>query len=929
MDNSVSRRNFLKTFVIGGVSVYVAAPFSPAFATLFEDNILTPPIWNPTTDRIKYRTDALAKVTGEKVFSFDVRAKDMPHWPQQQAHAMLLRVTKADKIYQGFDLKRLENGLMPDRIVTAEDLERDNITFPAFFGDDMLLPVGKTPQYLGQAVALFIFNDFAKFRFAKNALKFQKDIIQWGEKTGPIERNPWGTYRSVRVGNKDPYAPDIYSSMKDADISPIAFKQHMPIWPTGQEGGNLDQEGIYYANQMAKEMDSPPKDWLVLNRIFYSQSIDTCAMEPNNSNGWYDKEQQTLHLVFAAQSPIEVMGSVIEMIKRSNIKMERLILHPCSTVGYGSKDHAPEPIYGAMASLYGNGLPVRLANDRFEQFQSALKRHAFDMHFQIAINKKSHKIESLIAKYIGNGGGRSNFTGAVMAVGTEGTQGVYYIPKSDLSAVGIASRAVDAGSARGFGTVQTMPALDTLMDEAAQILQVDPIEFRLNNMMHSGMKNTQGAIPAGMLRGKSVLKKCSEHPLWYHRVDRKQEYEKLNPGKKLGIGISCVQKKFGGGVEASFAKIELSPEGEITLWHTGPEIGTGMSTSQTVICQKWLGEPAHHSHYAVSNWPELPLVTTEGSLTQAKQDEFEKNPLWTPVYCTSSSSSNSAYFFSHVTTETARLIFDYGLWPAALSIWSEGIGGGQSAPLTIRKEDARWTAEGLSADGLEPLSLARLAKRTYELGGLIGAVTHGFNRWQWANANYTIQGITSNRALDAIALKFANDKTYRISEREAIFYPKIDRSNAGATNYSAFATVVELSIDTASGKIELLDHHSVLECGNMIVPQLVSGQIEGGLAMGIGHALHEYLPLYEDGPGNGTWNFNRYRLPLASDIAVWKQSSDILPPITETDPAKGMAEVTMIPVISAITNAIANATGHYFNKHPILPKDILAVLSND
>src|SRR5579875_2612174 len=34
-------------------------------------------------------------------------------------------------------------------------------------------------------------------------------------------------------------------------------------------------------------------------------------------------------------------------------------------------------------------------------------------------------------------------------------------------------------------------------------------------------------------------------------------------------------------------------------------------------------------------------------------------------------------------------------------------------------------------------------------------------------------------------------------------------------------------------------------------------------------ALHESLPLYEDGPGNGTWNFNRYQLPRAKDVAVW------------------------------------------------------------
>ena len=97
--------------------------------------------------------------------------------------------------------------------------------------------------------------------------------------------------------------------------------------------------------------------------------------------------------------------------------------------------------------------------------------------------------------------------------------------------------------------------------------------------------------------------------------------------------------------------------------------------------------------------------------------------------------------------------------------------------------------------------------------------------------------------------------------------------------------------------------------------------------MGIGHALYEYLPQFEDGPGNGTWNFNRYHLPLASEVAVWTQTSEVLPPLSETDPPKGMAEVVMIPVVSAITNAIAAATGHYFNHHPILPKQVLEVLN--
>jgi hypothetical protein len=51
-------------------------------------------------------------------------------------------------------------------------------------------------------------------------------------------------------------------------------------------------------------------------------------------------------------------------------------------------------------------------------------------------------------------------------------------------------------------------------------------------------------------------------------------------------------------------------------------------------------------------------------------------------------------------------------------------------------------------------------------------------------------------------------------------------------------------VDAASGKVTLLSHHTILECGNMLVPELVSGQIQGATATGIGLALHEWLPLY-------------------------------------------------------------------------------------
>ena len=101
MSTQPSRRDFLKSSVVAGITVYIAAPGSNALAALFEKERLRAMPWDAKSGRIRYRTDATAKVTGEKIFSFDMRGRDLPGWPREQAHAMLLRVTRADRVYAG------------------------------------------------------------------------------------------------------------------------------------------------------------------------------------------------------------------------------------------------------------------------------------------------------------------------------------------------------------------------------------------------------------------------------------------------------------------------------------------------------------------------------------------------------------------------------------------------------------------------------------------------------------------------------------------------------------------------------------------------------------------------------------------------------------------------------------------------------------
>jgi CO/xanthine dehydrogenase Mo-binding subunit len=924
----VSRRDLLKLSALTGINVWLAPLYSKAYAALFENKLLTPIAWNGTDGSVRFRVDGTAKVCGDKIFAFDIRARDLPHWPQQQSHALLLRARFADRPFVGLDLSPLGTDLAPDRVVTAADLARDGIAFPPFYGADMLLPVGKTPAYLGHAVALLIFDDFARFRYAKDKLQFREGVVRGGERSGPLEREPWAGFRYVRVGGATPFDDDRFSTLKDTVLFP-SFKKREAIWPEALAGGKLDEQGMAHAAALAQELARPPEQWLVVSRDYFSQSIDTAAMEPDNANCWYDADSKALHMVVPTQSPVEVAASALQMVGKSAFAVKDLFLHPCYTVGYGSKDHCNFPFYGLTAALYGRGRPVRLANDRFEQFQSSLKRHSIRMHYTMAVDRQTGLIQAFKGDFALDGGGRQNFTPSVTLVAATAAQGIYYLPRNDFSAVGLASRALDAGSARGYGTLQAMGATEMLVDEIAGRLGLDPIEFRLRNVIKSGMRNSQGAIPGGAIRAEEVLRKAQQHPLWTGRAKRKADYEAAHPGKRYGVGFGCVQKDFGTGAESCFVKIELSPEGRISMWLSGAELGSGMSTSQAVVAARWLGRPVDEIATSVVDWPELPMVATGDPylMSQADQDKARIRPDWTPSYCSPSSASNSAYYFSHGTRETARVLFEHGLWPAALSLWGVGIGGGQAAPLVVRREDARWVDGNLTCGGLEPLSLARLAAQLHRQKGVAGVVAHTFNRWQWAEADFELDGQDVRRPLDGLAVRRAGAAAYQVVARRNAFYPPVQRNNAGVTYYSAIGTLAELAVDTASGQVELLSHHTVLECGSQIVPQLVSGQLQGGLAMGIGHALHEYLPLYEDGPGNGTWNFNRYRLPRASDVAVWTQTGDVLPPLSDTDPPKGMGEVTMIAIVPAIVNAVAHAIGHRFTELPVTADKIREVLA--
>ncbi len=388
-NRDISRRAFLQGGLIAGVSVTMAPLGSRAFAALMENSVtVSPQQWMGHDGKARFRNDALSKVCGNKVFARDIRSKDMPGWPQQQGHAMLLKTIKADRIFDGIDLAWLGAELQPDRIVTAEDLDKDGIVFPEAHAPDPLLPRGKVPMFIGHPVAILIWNDFERFRQAKLKMKFNDKAIRYGAQAPLYQGDPYGSFRYVRVGGATSADADEFSSLKDSILFPM-IRERKPVWnQQPNQHGDLTEQGLFYAQKIKDQIENPPENWLVFDERYKTPSIEPAAMEPDNGNGWYDPASKTLHFVVATQCPFEAAYETAHMIAPSRFGLAKLNMHPGYTVGYGSKDHNIFVYYAALAALYGNGVPVRLANDRYEQFQSGIKRHPFDIRYQLAVDKK-------------------------------------------------------------------------------------------------------------------------------------------------------------------------------------------------------------------------------------------------------------------------------------------------------------------------------------------------------------------------------------------------------------------------------------------------------------------------------------------------------------------------------------------------------------
>jgi CO/xanthine dehydrogenase Mo-binding subunit len=146
----------------------------------------------------------------------------------------------------------------------------------------------------------------------------------------------------------------------------------------------------------------------------------------------------------------------------------------------------------------------------------------------------------------------------------------------------------------------------------------------------------------------------------------------------------------------------------------------------------------------------------------------------------------------------------------------------------------------------------------------------------------------------------------------------------GAYGWAVY--VAEVSVDTRTAEVRVEDFVAVQEVGKVINPVLAAGQIEGGVAQGIGFALYENVVWQEGRMVNG--QMTNYIMPTSMDVPPIRVFFEEIPYDRGPAGAKGIGELPLDGTAPAIANAVANATGVDIRRIPITPETLLEVLES-
>ena len=140
--------------------------------------------------------------------------------------------------------------------------------------------------------------------------------------------------------------------------------------------------------------------------------------------------------------------------------------------------------------------------------------------------------------------------------------------------------------------------------------------------------------------------------------------------------------------------------------------------------------------------------------------------------------------------------------------------------------------------------------------------------------------------------------------------------------FGSYIAVVD--IDSGTGEVKVRRFLAVDDCGNIINPMIVEGQIHGGLTQGLAPSLYEEISYDDEGNITGG-SFMEYLVPTAVETPNWETDKTVTPSPHHPLGAKGVGESPTVGAPPAIANAVVDALSHLGVRHidiPLTPEKV-------
>jgi len=327
---------------------------------------------------------------------------------------------------------------------------------------------------------------------------------------------------------------------------------------------------------------------IVIERSYSTQKIEHSYIEPEAVLAKPD-ENGGVSIIGSVQNLYTIRRAVARVL---NITLSRVRITQATLGGsFGGKDESMGALCCRVSLLaMATGRPVKIVISREQSMRESYKRHPYQIKYKIGASRNG-KLKAIETEMYADAGAYAAMSPFVTWRSVVHSTGPYRIANVKTDIYAAYTNNCYTGAMRGFGSPQVCFAIESLIDELAEKLDMDPVKLRRENLITDGSITSTGQKLNHKVGVGQALANVVENSNY---EEKWQAYKKQDPESqyKKGIGISCSYRgvSLGAeGIDAAGVIISVQTDGSIIASTGLIDMGQGAGTTIAIIIAEALG----------------------------------------------------------------------------------------------------------------------------------------------------------------------------------------------------------------------------------------------------------------------------------------------------------------------------------------------------